>query len=152
MNSGRMGDSSQHHQRCCPKIGSINQFLSHSSPNARPLQPSTNSQLTLLIPGYFLMLVYRGGGGEKTPPPENQLLRNKNTFSLHEVKFCINLAWFWGIALIFSWILMNFGVFGIKMTEKAIFYKNWATCKLYTSKESWNHLEIDFLAKKYDLF
>ena len=89
-------------------------------------------------------------GGEKTPPPENQLLRNKNTFSLHEVKFCINLAWFWGIALIFSWILMNFGVFGIKMTEKAIFYKNWATCKLYTSKESWNHLEIDFLTKKYD--
>ena len=91
-------------------------------------------------------------GGEKTPPPENQLLRNKNTFSLHEVIFCINLAWFWGIALIFSWILMNFGVFGIKMTEKAIFYKNWATCKLFTSKESWNHLEIDFLAKKYDLF
>ena len=32
------------------------------------------------------------GVGEKTPPPENQLLRNKNTFSLHEVKFCINLA------------------------------------------------------------
>ena len=34
------------------------------------------------------------------------------------------------------------------MTENLNFFENWATDKLCTSKESWNHLEIDFLAKK----
>ena len=34
------------------------------------------------------------------------------------------------------------------MTENLNFFENWATDKLCTSKESWNHLEIDLLAKK----
>ena len=37
------------------------------------------------------------------------------------------------------------------MTENLNFFENWATDKLCTSKESWNHLEIDLLSKKYDL-
>ena len=31
------------------------------------------------------------------------------------------------------------------MTENLNFFENWATEKLCTSKESWNHLEIDLL-------
>ena len=34
------------------------------------------------------------------------------------------------------------------MTENLNILENWATDKLCTSKESWNHLEIDLLAKK----
>ena len=34
------------------------------------------------------------------------------------------------------------------MTENLNFFENWATDKLCTSKESWNHLEIDLIAKK----
>ena len=37
------------------------------------------------------------------------------------------------------------------MTKNFKLQKNWATCKLNTSKESWNYLETDFMMKKYDL-
>ena len=36
------------------------------------------------------------------------------------------------------------------MTKNFKFHENWATCKLHTSKESWNYLETDFMMKKYD--
>ena len=85
---------------------------------------------------------------EKTHTPQNQFCFYKTTFFLHEVKFCINSALFLCTVLFSSSILMNFSDFGYKMTENSNFFENWATDKLCTSKESWNHLEIDLLAKK----
>ena len=52
------------------------------------------------------------------------------------------LAQFWQILAISS----------LKLPKNFKFFKNWARNELCNSKESWNHLEIDFLAKKYDLF
>ena len=52
------------------------------------------------------------------------------------------LAQFWQILAISS----------LKLPKNFKFFKNWARNELYNSKESWDHLKIDFMAKKYDLF
>ena len=52
------------------------------------------------------------------------------------------LAQFWQILAISS----------LKLPKNFKFFKNWARNELYSSKESWDHLKIDFMAKKYDLF
>ena len=61
---------------------------------------------------------------------------------LHFNVYYLFLAQFWRILTISS----------LKLTKSFSFYENWATCKLYTSKESWIHLKINIMAKKCDLF
>ena len=47
------------------------------------------------------------------------------------------LAQFWQILAISS----------LKLPKNFKFFKNWARNELYNSKESWDHLKIDFMAK-----
>ena len=68
-----------------------------------------------------------------------------------EVKFDKILAIFWSLLQIFSLILTILAFLTLIMTKNRNFSENWSTNMLYTSKESKNHVEIDFITKKYDL-
>ena len=104
-----------------------------------------------MIPTYFSMLVYRGG--PIGPPP-------------WKIDFYTRKGHFFFMTWILAWNQLNFEVYylflaqfwqilaisSLKLPKNFKFFKNWARNELYSSKESWDHLKIDFMAKKYDLF
>ena len=101
-----------------------------------------------MIPTYFLMLV----GTNRTRPWKIDFYTRKGHFffmtwilawnQLNFEVYYLFLAQFWQILSISS----------LKLPKNFKFFKNWARNELYNSKESWDHLKIDFMGKKYGLF
>ena len=92
------------------------------------------------------------GGSYRPPPWKIDFYTRKGQFffmtwilawnQLNFEVYYLFLAQFWQILAISS----------LKLPKNFKFFKNWARNELYSSKESWDHLKIDFMAKKYDLF
>ena len=106
--------------------------------------------LTLLIPTSILMLEYQGGVKFDPPAKSNFCGRNHVFSSWGQILHKLSLILMYNTC---SWLNFDeFLKFYVKNEKNSNFFENWGICTFYTSKERWNHLEIEIMVKRNNFF